>query len=80
MKKSVLLFALLAVAVGVRAQLVEHYDNPQRFQITEFEDHIRWNLLIKLFLIILTFTATYILRANTKEKRVKEWYTALQFQ
>ena len=30
MKKSVLLFALLAVAVDVRAQLVEHYDNPQR--------------------------------------------------
>lgn len=39
MKKSVLFFAVLAVAVGVRAQLVEHYDNPQRFQITEFEDH-----------------------------------------
>lgn len=45
MKKSVLLFALLAVAVGVRAQLVVHYDNPQRFQITEFEDHSSYDPL-----------------------------------
>ena len=39
MKKTISIFIILCLSLGIRAQLVEHYENPQRFQIIPFEDH-----------------------------------------
>ena len=44
MKKIIFLFIILFLSLGVQAQLVEHYENPQRFMIIPFMDHSNMNV------------------------------------
>ena len=50
MKKTISIFIILCLAFCVKAQLVEHYENPQRFQIIPFEDHSNMNVSFDIHL------------------------------